>query len=158
MQTFSYLRRSRFNLQPLIALLLFCAALFYESMGTIYLYLSPLLGIGFYFWRKYHTDKKSYFYIGLFFLYTLYFEIDREMILFSFILLATFYHLFLAPKIETAINCTVCIYLIYVLYAYLGYYLFNLFLAFLFNINLPSFDPVYFIYMATDLFILVLIS
>ncbi|GEM_PF-1766768 len=158
MQTLSYLRRSRFNLQPLLALLLFVAALVYESVGTVYIWLSPLLGVGFYLWRKYYTERKFYFYISLFFLYTLYFEIDRNMILFSFILLAIFYHYFLAEKIEHAINCILCIDTIYVLYSYLGYYLINLFLAFLFNTALPDFDPVYFIYIATDLFLVVLLS
>ena len=158
MQTLSYLRRSRFNLQPLLALLLFFAALVYESVGTIYIWLSPLLGAGFYLWRKYHTQKEFYYYISLFFLYTLYFEIDRDMILFSFILLTIFYHYFLAKKIENAINCTFCIDTIYILYGYLGYYIINLFLAFLFNMPLPDFTPYYFIYIFTDLFLVALFS
>ena len=158
MQTFSYLRRSRFNLQPLLALLLFGAAMVYEAVGTVYIWLTPLLGVGFYLWRRYRTQKRYYFPITLFFLYTLYFEIDRDMILFSFILLALLYHYFLAEKIEHTMNCIFCIDLIYVLYAYLGYYLINLFLAFLFNLPLPEFTPLYFIYIVTDLFILVLLS
>ena len=158
MQTFSYLRRSRFDLQPLLALLLFAAALVYESAGTVYLWLSPLLGAGFYMWRRHYKERKNYFYIALFFLYTLYFEIDRDMVLFSFILLAIFYHYVLAERIETVINCLICIDLIYVAYAYLGYFVLNLFLAFLFNLPLPDFSAVYFIYILTDLFIVVLFS
>jgi len=158
MQTFSYLRRSRFNLQPLLALVLFLTALVYESLGTIYLFMTPLLGVGFYFWRKYYHEKKYYFYIALFFLYTFYFEIDREMILFSFLLLALFYHYFLAGWIEMSINCTPCIAFIEVSYAYLGYFLLNLFLAFVFNLPLPVFDSIYFIYIITDFFLVVLFS
>ncbi len=158
MQTLSYLRRSRFNLQPLIALLLFCAALVYESEGTRYLYLTPLLGVGFFFWRRHYTRKSSYFYIFLFFLYTIYFEIDREMILFSFLLLAMIYHYFFAQKLETVINCRFCIDIVYILYAYLGYYLLNLFLAFLFNLELLHFSPLYIVYIVTDLFLVVLFS
>lgn len=158
MQTFSYLRRSRFNLQPLLILLLFAAALVYESIGTIYPFLTPFLGVGFYFWRRWHGDKAHYFQILLFFLYTVWFEIDREMVLFSFILLAILYDTFLAKHIETSFSCPLCMRLFYVAWAYGGYYLLNLFLAFLFNMPLPRFDALYWIYMATDLLLLVLLT
>ncbi len=157
MQAFSYMRRSRFNLRPLLTLLLFGAALVYESLGTRYLYLTPLLGVGFYYWRMHYRDKKDYFPIALFFLYTLYFEIDRQMFLFSFIVLALIYHHAVVRQLEISINCSLCIKLIYVLYAYGGYYLLNLFLAFVFNLPLPRFDILYLIYMLTDLMILVIV-
>ncbi len=158
MQTFSHLRRSRFNLQPLLILLLFTGALVYESIGTIYPLLTPLLGVGFYYWRLHHGKKEYYFQILLFFVYTLWFEIDRDMLLFSFIILAMLYDTFLARRIETSFSCPFCLRLFYVAYAYGGYYLLNLFLAFLFNLPLPPFDTLYWIYMGSDLFLLVLLT
>ncbi len=158
MQTFSHLRRSRFNLQPLLTLLLFAAALVYESIGTIYPFLTPMLGVGFYYWRCHHAKKEHYFHIFLFFAYTLWFEIDRDMLLFSFIILAILYDTFLAKYIETSFSCPFCLRLFYVAYTYGGYYLLNLFLAFLFNMPLPDFNMLYWIYMATDLCLLVLLT
>ena len=158
MQTFSYLRRSRFNLQPLLTLLLFAAALVYETLGTVYPLLTPLLGVGFWYWRHHHGDKKYFMQIALFFAYTLWFEIDREMLLFSFIILAILYDTFLAQSIEQSFHCSVCLRLFYVAYAYGGYYLLNLFLAFLFNMPLPHLDTLYWIYMASDLFLLAVLT
>ncbi len=158
MQAFSYLRRSRFNLQPLLILLLFAAAIIYETVGSVYLFLTPLLGVGFFFWRRHYEEKRYYFPIALFFLYTLYFEIDRDLILFSFILTSIFYHYWLAGWIEHTINSILVIDLINVVWAYGGYYLFNLFLAFIFNLPLPAFDQHYLLYAITDFVIVVLLS
>ncbi len=158
MQAFSYLRRSRFNLQPLLILLLFIAAIVYETIGSVYLFLTPLLGVGFFFWRRHYEEKRHYFAIALFFLYTLYFEIDRDLILFSFILTALSYHYWLAGWIEYTINSVLVIDLIYVIWAYGGYYLINLFLAFIFNLPLPAFDQYYLLYAITDFVIVVLLS
>ncbi len=156
MQTLSNLRRSRFNYQPLILLLLFLGALVYESIGTIYPLLSPLLGVGFYYWIQNSSHKEKQFTLFLFFGYTLFFELDREMIFFSFILLTLSYYLFFANYLKEAISCEVCLIILYILYTYLGYYLLNYFLAFLFNIALPTFDVVYFIYMISDFIVILL--
>lgn len=151
------MRRSRFDLQPLINLVLFGTALVYESLTTVIPWLTPLLGVGFYYWRMHYQEKNYYFRILLFFLYALYFEIDHDLLLFSFWLLALFYHYFLAERIESALNCDLCKRAVYVLYAYGGYYLFNLFAAFLLNMPVPPFSDTYFIYMITDLLIMVLL-
>ncbi len=158
MQTLSDMRRSRFDLQPLVDLALFGAALIYETLTSITPYITPLLGVGFFYWRRHLHEKRYYFRIALFFLYTLYFEIDRDMILGSFILLAILYHYLVAQRLESAFNCPLCIPLFYVLYTYGGYYLLNLFLAFLFNLPLPAADMAYPVYMLSDLFILVLLT
>ncbi len=158
MQTLSDMRRSRFDLQPLIELALFGAALIYESLASITPYLTPLLGVGFFLWRRHLHQKCYYFVITLFFLYTLYFEIDRDMIAGSFILLALLYHYLIADRLESAINCPLCIRIFYLLYAYGGFYLLNLFLSFLFNLPLPAADMAYPVYMLSDLFILVLLT
>ena len=157
MQALSYMRRSRFNLRPFISLLLFAAVVVYESIGTVYLYLTPMLGTGFYLWRKYYQEKEYYYPIMLFFIYTLYFEIDRDMILFSFILLALIYHYFLASWFESSFNCDICLRILYVTYAYLGYFVLNLFMAFIFNQPLPVFDTFYMVYIIADFIIVVLL-
>lgn len=158
MQTLSRMRRSRFNLQPLIALLLFGAALIYESVGTIYPVISPLLGVGFYAMRRFAKEKAYYFPLLLVLLYTLYFEIDRGMFLGSFWLLALLYHLLIAQSLESGLNCPLCLKLFYAVYAYIGYYLLNLFLAFIFNMPLPHFDEYYLFYAVTDFIILALLT
>jgi hypothetical protein len=136
---------------------LFGTALVYETLTTVIPWLSPLLGVGFYFWRKHYRDKNYYFPIFLFFLYTLYFEIDHDMPLFSFLMLALFYHYFLAKYVESSLYCDICKGPIYILYAYLGYYLFTLFSAFLFNMPMPPFSYDYLIYIVTDFLIAVLL-
>ncbi len=153
MQTFSHMRRSRFDLQPLLNLALFGAALVYESLTTIVPWLTPLLGVGFVYWRRHYRQKNYYFPIFLFFLYSVWFEIDHNLLPFSFVLTALFYHYFLSERIESALNCIFCKYGIYLLYAYGGYYLFNLFAAFLFNMPLPPFNDLYIIYMISDLLV-----
>ncbi len=156
MQTFSNLRRSRFNYRYPLILLLFIAALTYESLGTIYPYLTPLLGVGFYYWIKNRDNKESYPPIFLFFCYTIYFELDRDIMLFSFILLIMLYHYFIQKPLEESIECDVCLKIIFTLYAYLGYYMLNQFLGFIFN--LPSFEInlTYLIYIISDLLITIL--
>ncbi len=150
------MRRSRFNYQPLVLLLLFFFALIYEAIGTIYPHLTPLLGVGFYYWTQHFKEHKNYFILFLFFLYTLFFELDRQTILFSFILLMMVYYFFLHKIVTDALNCQVCKVVIKVTYAYLGYYIMNIFLAFLLNMPYPKFDTDFFIYILTDLFIVVL--
>ncbi len=156
MQTFPNMRRSRFNYKYPLILLLFIAALMYESLGTIYPYLTPLLGVGFYYWIKNRANKDSYIQLFLLFCYTLYFEIDRNLILFSFILLVMLYHYFIEKPLEESIECDICLKIIFTLYIYIGYYFLNLFLGFIFN--LPSFeiDVTYLVYIMTDLLIVIL--
>ncbi len=156
MQTFSNMRRSRFNYPPLVLLLLFPLAIVYESIGMIYPYLAPLLGVGFYYWTQHVTDKKRYLTFVLFFSYTLFLELDRGLILFSFILLSVLYYFLLYNLIEDTLNCHVCKIIIKVFYSYLGYYGINFFLAFLFNLPFPEFSGIYFVYIFTDFLLVVL--
>ena len=155
MQTFSDMRRSRFDYQPLVLLLLFLFALIYESIGTIYPYLTPLLGVGFYYYSEHYTQRRHYFKLFLFFLYTLFFELDREMILFSFVTLVMIYHVSLQKFVEDSLNCQVCKVIMKIAYAYLGYYVLNIFLAFVLNMPYPQFDISYLIYIISDLFLVV---
>ncbi len=155
MQTFSNMRRSRFNYSSLILILLFVLALFYESIGMIYVYLTPLLGVGFYYWSIHIHDKQKYLLFTLFFLYTLFLELDRGLVLFSFILLTVLYYFLLHHWIEETLSCQICKIIIKVFYSYLGYFTLNLFLAFLFNLPLPEFNSIYFVYIITDFFLVV---
>ncbi len=156
MQTLSDMRRSRFNYKYLIAVLLFVVALAYESLGTIYPYLTPLLGVGFYYWIKNRDIKENYLYLLLFFCYTIYFEIDRSTILFSFILLALIYRYFIEKSLEESVECNICLKIIFVIYAYVGYYILNQFLALVFNLHPFEMNFTYLAYIITDIIIVVL--
>jgi len=153
MQTLSNMRRNSTYNSTLTPYLLFILAIIYESLASMTLYLSPLLGLGFYYIISYIHDEARYRDFFLIILYALYVEIDRNMILLSFLFFTLIFYKLLFESLKKYIHCQACLVVIYITIGYIGYFLFNLFLAYIFNINLPLFSLNYLIFIMTDIFL-----
>jgi len=158
MQTFPNMRRNSTYHRTLTPYLIFVAALIYESVASMTLFMSPLLGVGFYYIIQHINDETRYRDFILIFAYALYVEIDRGMVLLSFFFFTIIFYILLFRSFKQYVHCQNCLVIAYVTIGYLGYFLFNLFLTYIFNMPLTLFSLNYFIFILTDiLFILVLL-
>ena len=152
------MRRNSTYHKTLTPYLLFVVAIVYESFASMTLFMSPLLGVGFYYIIQYIYDEARYRDFILIFVYALYVEIDRGMVLLSFFFFTLIFYKLLFRSFKEYVHCQNCLVLLYVSIGYLGYFLFNLFLTYIFNMPLTLFSLNYFIFILTDiLFILVLL-
>jgi hypothetical protein len=147
------MRRNSTYHRTVVPFLLFLGALLYEALASSSLFLSPLLGVGFYYIIHHIYDEYRYIDFILIFIYALFVEINRGMIPLSFLFFTLIFYKLLFRSFKKYIHCQICLILAYVTIGYLGYFLFNLFLAYLLNITLPIFSTNYFIYILTDIFI-----
>ncbi|MBU1884388.1 hypothetical protein KKB80_09050, partial [bacterium] len=85
-----------------------------------------------------------------------FFEAQKDYILFSSIVYFTFIYRFLVLKLNKYIQCINCIKFLLVLIAYIGYYLFALVLAQMFLLNPPDLN-LYVIYYIIVEFVIILI-
>lgn len=152
------MRRNSTYHRTLTPYLFFVVAIVYESFASMTLFMSPLLGGGFYYIIQHIYDETRYRDFILIFAYALYVEIDRGMVLLSFFFFTLIFYKLLFRSFKEYVHCQNCLVLSYVTIGYLGYFLFNLFLTYLFNMPLTLFSLNYFIFILTDiLFILVLL-
>ena len=158
MQTLSNMRRNSTYHQTLTPYLLFFIAIVYESLASITLFLTPLLGVGFYYIIQHIHDETRYRDFILIFAYALYVEIDRNMLLLSFVFFTIIFYKLLFSSFKKYIHCQLCLVVSYVSIGYLGYYLFNLFFSYLFNIPMPLFSWYYFLFILSDILILLVLS
>jgi len=150
MQTFSYMRRDSSYQANLKRVLLFAALLVYESITSIYTYLTPLYGF-FFVYLIFNIEKKQKILIvTLLFLYMIFFEADKGFFLFSSIIFFAFFYLIAVENIIKLFHCKKCILTIFVVSGYIGIYLFNVFLSIIFETELPQFGIEYLIYMIID--------
>jgi len=158
MQTLSNMRRNSTYHRTLAPYIIFVVAIIYESLASMTLFMTPLLGVGFYYIVHNIYDERRYRDFILIFLYALYVEIDRSFVILSFFFFTLIFYKFLFQSFKEYVHCQNCLVLLYVAIGYLGYFIFNLFLTYLFNMPLCQFSSYYFIYILTDiLFILVLL-
>ena len=151
MQTLSHMRRNSTYYQALKGVGLFLTGLVYASVSSMWIWSSPLLGIAFYYIITHIESKKSYFNIGLLFLYSIFVEIDRALIPFSFVLFIFIFYKVLFESFKKNIYCQNCLVPIYIITGYTGYYLFNLFLSYIFDLQSPVFGINYLYYIITDI-------
>ena len=121
------------------------------------LFLTPLLGVGFYYIIHHIYDEKRYRDFILIFLYALYVEINRDLFPFSFLFFTVIFYKLLFRSFKKYIHCQVCIIIAYVSIGYLGYFLFNLFITYLLNLPLPLFSWYYLLYILTDILIVLVL-
>lgn len=157
MQTFSYMRRNSFDKRDINPFLLFIIAIVYESLTSIYIYFTPLLGVIFYYLLEHMEEDENFLKEGLMLLYISYFEIDKGLFLFSFLIFFVLFYNFAAKPITHAIHCEKCKIVLYVGLGYFGYFILNLFLAQVFNQSIPSFGIEYVIYIITDIILVFLL-
>jgi hypothetical protein len=156
MQTLSSMRRNSTYHRVVVPIGLFLLALIYASLSSMTLYLTPLLGVGFYYIITYADDKKRYFELFLISLYSLYVEIDRGLVIFSFLIFTLLFYKFIFRSFKKFLYCPTCLVVSYVTIGYLGYFAFNLFASYVLDKSLPIFSLNYLIYIVSDImFVLV---
>ncbi len=136
---------------------IFLLLVIYESLTSIYLFLTPLFGVVFYYMLKHIYDEKYLFRVVLAFLYILIFEIDKGFIPLSFILFFAIYYYFVQYKIEKFFTNEIYTKFFHIFNAYIGYYMLNLILAYLFNYELPIINIKYILYIFVDFLISVVV-
>ncbi len=151
------MRRNSTYHSTLAPYILFVVAIVYEALASMTLFMSPLLGVGFYYIIQHISDKRRYRDFILIFLYSLYVEIDRGLIPISFFFFTLIFYKFLFRSLKEYVNCQNCLVLLYVTIGYLGYFLFNLFLTYIFNMPLAQFSGNYFIYILTDILLILML-
>jgi len=157
MQTFSSMQRNSFYKTNIKYLLFFVFCIFYESLSSIYIYLTPLFGVMFYYLLTNIKNQEKYFQIFLVFLYILIFEVDKGFIPFSFLLFFLFYYFFIFERIEHFFNKKISKIFFHIINAYIGYYLTNFFLDYLFGYAILNINFFYLLYIFVDTLIAVVL-
>ncbi len=157
MQTISNMQRDSFYKTYLKYLLLFIGLVVYESITSIYLYLSPLFGVVFFYLLQNIDKKESLYKIVFIFLYIFIFEIDKGFVPLSFFIFFIFYYIFVYEKIEHFFNEKIYKIAVHITGGYLGYYVVNVIISYLYNFNIPTINLKYFIYIITDILISVVL-
>ena len=124
----------------------------YVSLGSIYLFLPPLLALLFFFFHEALRRESS---VMLFFIVIdiLVLEAQKDFLTFTLIIYFLLLERFLVPKIEQSINSRHLRNFLYVLLAYGGYVLFAALLSQIFLIPGISFDFYILYYIVIEFFI-----
>lgn len=158
MQTFSNMRRNSLNLRGVITpLFIFFIAIIYQSLSSIYIFLTPLLGLCFYYLYINFDNYEKSFEKFLVVLYLLYFEIDKGFFLGSSIIFFLLLYKLILKPLNSILICQKCLIVSFVAFSYLGYYLLNVVISFIFNLELPSFGLLYFIYIFSDILLVLVL-
>ena len=155
MQTISNMQRDSFYKTYLKYLLLFIGLVFYESITSIYLYLSPLFGVVFFYLLQNIYKKESIPKVVLGFIYIFIYEIDKGFIPLSFFIFFGFYYHFIYDKIEYFFNEKIYKIAVHITGGYIGYYVINVMISYLYNYDIPAINFEYLIYIITDILVLV---
>ena len=147
------MQRSIINYQPVVPILLLFALVIYESITSIYTFLSPLSGVVFLYLVTNIKNKEKIFINVILFLYLVYVEIDRGLVVFSSLILFLIYYEFIHRELVISIGCKNCLKAVIISFYYIGIYLVNLIISLIFDLNLPIMDITYIIYLITDIFV-----
>ena len=127
--------------------------LVYESLSSIYLFLPPLLAVMFVIFINSIKNDDTITLLATS-MALIFFEAQKDYILFSSIVYFTFIYRFVVLKLDKYIQCQNCIKFMLVLLAYLGYYLFSLILSQIFLLNQPELDFYVIYYIIVEFFII----
>jgi hypothetical protein len=154
MQTFSNMRRNSFNYKLINpSYILFVLALLYGLFSSMFYYLSPLIGLSFYYLLEHFEDENYYLENVFIFIYVTFIEINYGMFLFSFLIFFMIFYKIVLKAIKESIACKWCLPILYITLGYIGYYLFNLFLCDIFNLEAPMIGFGYVVFIVTDIFL-----
>jgi len=156
MQVFSNMRRNSTNSNHLKIFLLALLLVLMQIFSNLFQFFPTLVGVFFTYIIINIKNEEKIFYVFFGFLYLLYYELNKGFFLFSyFLLIIIFYNLFY-QKIETSFKCKNCKLFIYICVAYIGYFFLNSFLAYILNLEFPSFTLVYLYYIAFDFIVAII--
>ena len=147
------MRRNSTYHRVVVPIGLFVVALFYASLSSMTLTLTPLLGVGFYYIITHIHDENRYFELFLIALYSIYVEIDRGLIIFSFVIFTILFYKLIFRSFKKFVYCPTCLVVSYVSIGYLGYFVFNLFISYVLHQSFPIFSLDYLVYIVSDIVI-----
>lgn len=131
--------------------ILFGVAMLYGVLSPMFYYLTPLIGLTFYYLSEHFEEEEHQLENLLIFIYIAFMEINRGLFLFSFLLFFMIFYKIVVRTIKESIVCKWCQPLLFITIGYLGYYLFNLFLSTVFNFEAPVIGWGYLVFILTDL-------
>jgi hypothetical protein len=123
----------------------------YGIFSPIFYYLTPLIGLSFYYLSEHFEDEEHQLENLFIFIYISFMEINRGLFLFSFLLFFILFYQIVLKTIKETIVCKWCLPAIYITIGYLGYYLFTLFLSNIFNTQTPEIGWGYLVFILTDI-------
>ena len=152
MQTLSGMQRSSYDKKNILTAFIFFLSILYESLTTLYPFLPPLLGIAFFIFAS-SENRLIKIYI---FLYTLFFEADHGLPLFStFLSFTILKYIFL--KLQNILSSKLLIKISLVATFYLFYPIFLYFLNKVFLTQMITFDLEYFKYLLIEIILVAMI-
>lgn len=154
MQTFPNMRRNSFNYRAVNPLYLYFAmALLYGVFSSMYYYLTPLLGLSFYYLIEHFESEEHQLQVYFVFGYVTFIETIQGLFIFSFFVFFSLFYRIALRFIKETIVCKWCLPVLYITTGYLGYMLFNLFIANIFNTDLPAIGWGLLVFILTDIFL-----
>ena len=150
------MQRSIINYQPIIPFVLLIGLILYESITSIYIYITPLAGFIFLYIIENFENKDKRWIIVVLFIYLTYFELDRGFFILSSLILFLIYYNFIHEELEATIACQNCLKATIILVYYLGFYILNLLFALIFNYSLPKLDITYIVFIISDIVMVLL--
>lgn len=147
MQTFSNMQRNITYQRDLKQFSLLILILVYEAISTIHNYLPPLLGFMFILFLN-SVKNANKFLIFTTIIYLLFFEANRDFLIFSSILFFVISIYYIEPKFGKIIKCNRCLIPILITWVYFGYYIFINLNYFILNLEEIGFNPliIYYIF------------
>jgi len=150
------MQRSIINYQPIVPIFLLIGLILYESITSIYVYITPLAGYIFLYIVENIKKKEKRWIIVALFIYLTYFELDRDFFVFSSLILFLIYYRFIHSELKATIACKNCLKIAIIFIYYFGFYIINLLFALIFNYQLPKLDIAYIVFLISDIVVVLL--
>jgi hypothetical protein len=150
------MQRSISHQKPVVPFLYIILFVLYDSLGSIYPFLPPLLAVLYVFFSK-AIDNEDALSVFIVVLCLVIFEANYGYILFSSLVYFYILYKFIMPKIVQNSSCTTCIRALTVLLVYLGYFLFLTLLSNIFLLPPPSINYYKVYYIVIEFFLVSLL-
>ena len=150
------MQRSISNQKPIVPFIYIVLYVLYSSLGSIYLFLPPLLSVLFVLFSRALTRGDSIAVLLISFC-LLVFEANYGYLLFSSIIYFYIQHKFIMPKIIQNFSCNSCINISYVLFTYFGYFAFLTLVSNIFLLEAPEINYYIIYYIVIEFFIVSLV-
>ncbi len=145
------MRRNSFNYRIVNpTYIIFALAMIYGLFSTTSYYLTPLIGLSFYYLIEHFHEKENWLENVLIFIYITFIEINSGFFLLSFLLFFLIFYKIALKMIKELVVCKWCQPILFITFGYIGYYLFNLLLCNIFNLDIPAIGWGYLIFILTD--------
>jgi len=150
------MQRSISHQKPIIPFLYIILFVLYDSLGSIYPFLPPLLAVLYVLFSR-ALDNNDTVSIFLIVLCLVVFEANYGYILLSSVIYFYIVYKFIMPKIIQNSSCAICIRAVTVILIYLGFFLFLTLLSNIFLLPQPSIDYYIVYYIIIEFFLVSLL-